>query len=93
MAAHDVAARAEVCGLAVPLQWHNYVISAYLRRNVPIYEVPEAVLAGKAALPADIPRAANAMLLTGRETASPLRAADATDFRSSVIKRDVKVPS
>ena len=62
MAAHDVAALPQVCGLAVPLQWHNYVISAYLRRNVPIYEVPEAVLAGKAMLPTEIPLAANAML-------------------------------
>ena len=62
MAAHDVAAMPRVCGLAVPLQWHNYVISAYLRRDVPIYEVPEAVLAGKAPMPAGITLAANAVL-------------------------------
>ena len=62
MAAHDVAAMPQVCGLAVPLQWHNYVISAYVRRPVAIYEVPEAVLEGKAAPPAEIPLAANAML-------------------------------
>ena len=62
MAAHDVAAQPQVCGLAVPLQWHNYVISAYIRRPVAIYEVPEAVLAGNMALPQEIPLAANAML-------------------------------
>jgi len=62
MAAHDVASRPQVCGLAVPLQWHNYVISAYIRRPVAIYEVPEAVLAGNMALPSEIPSAANAML-------------------------------
>lgn len=62
MAAHDLAARPQICGLAVPLQWHNHVISAYIRRPVTIYEVPEAVLAGNMALPAEIPLAANAML-------------------------------
>ncbi len=62
LAAHDVAFRPQICGLAVPLQWHNHVISAYLRRDVPIYEVPEAVLAGKQLLPGAISLAANAML-------------------------------
>ena len=61
-AAHAVARLSQVCGLAVPLQWHNNVISAYLRRDVAIYEIPEAVMQGTSPLPPAIVRAANAML-------------------------------
>jgi hypothetical protein len=62
MAAHAAGQDRRICALAVPLEWHNYVISAYLRRDLPLYAVPEGVLQGRAALPPDIPLAANAML-------------------------------
>lgn len=61
-AAHDIARLPQVCGLAVPLQWHNNVIAAYLRRDVAVYEIPEAWMQGKAALPPPITGAANAIL-------------------------------
>jgi GPI mannosyltransferase 3 len=61
-AAYLAARDPRICALAVPLEWHNYVISAYLRRNLPLYAVPEGVLQGRVAIPPDIRLAANAML-------------------------------
>ncbi len=61
-AGHAAARLPQICGLAVPLQWHNNVIAAYLRRDLQIYEIPEAMLQGKAPLPPAIARAANAVL-------------------------------
>ena len=40
------------------------MIAAYLRRDLTIYEIPEAVMQGKAPLPPEIARAANAILAT-----------------------------
>ncbi len=61
-AAHDVSGQPGICGLSVPLQWRNHVVTAYLRRDIPIYIAPEDVLKGKAAMPGEIARGANAML-------------------------------
>lgn len=63
---HRAGQRAEVCGIAVPNQWRNHTITAFLRRDVPLYVAPDGVLAGTEPLPAPIAAGANALIAGSR---------------------------
>lgn len=59
---HEVSAHPEVCGVAVPEQWRNHTISAFLGRDVPLYVAPNPVFEGREPVPANLASAANAVL-------------------------------
>ena len=59
---HSVAGHPEVCGVAVPEQWRNHTVTAFLGRDIPLYVAPNAVLEGQQALPPALASAANAVL-------------------------------
>ncbi len=63
LAAVDAARRPQVCGIALPNQWRAHLVPALLPRAVPLYVADAAVLDGKAALPAGLTSAANALVL------------------------------
>jgi hypothetical protein len=66
-AAHDVAARPEVCGLSIPEDRTGNVIEALLRRNVPLYVVPLDMTDGISSMPPELARSANATLSSGED--------------------------
>lgn len=55
-------AGAEACGIAIPDQSRAHLVPALLAREVPLYVAPEAVMAGKAALPAGVIASANVLV-------------------------------
>ena len=59
---HSVAGHPEVCGVAVPEQWRNHTVTAFLGRDIPLYVAPNAVLEGQQALPPALASGANALL-------------------------------
>ncbi len=61
-ALHSAASHPEVCGIAVPEQWRNHTVTAFLGRDIPLYVAPNAVLDGTQAVPAGLSSAANALL-------------------------------
>lgn len=52
-----------ICGVIVPEQWQRHAVSAFARRDLPIYLAPAPVLNRGAALPPDLALAANALIL------------------------------
>lgn len=65
MAAHEVAARPQICGLAVPEDEIDHVAKFLLRRNVPIYMIPAEMADGLSSMPPELAGAANAALAEG----------------------------
>jgi hypothetical protein len=57
------ARRGDTCGIAVADQWRAHLVPALLPQPLPLYVVPHAVMAQGTALPADLARAADALVL------------------------------
>jgi hypothetical protein len=73
--AHEMFAAGQdpgICGVIVPEQWQRHAVSAFARRELPIYLAPRGVLDATAPLPSKLAEAANAMIADG-----PLVGADA----------------
>jgi len=71
LAANQVAKQPAICGLAVPEDWRNHVVAAYLGRNVPLYVMPVELLGGLSPLPDELARGANAVLEEGDLLSNP----------------------
>ncbi len=71
MAAHAVSSDSRICGLAVPEDWHNHVVTAFLGRNVPLYVMPVELLGGLSPLPDELAGSANAVLNDGDLLSNP----------------------
>lgn len=71
MAAHEATSDPKICGLAVPEDWHNHVVTALLGRNVPLYVMPAELLGGLSPLPDELARGANAVLNDGDLLSNP----------------------
>lgn len=65
MAAFDSAAHPEVCGISVSEDKSGHLVDALLRRNLPIYIIPQEMADGLASLPPEITAAANATIADG----------------------------
>ena len=64
-AAFDSSKRPEVCGISVPDEGSGHVVEALLRRNLPIYVIPQEMADGLSSLPPEITAAANATIADG----------------------------
>lgn len=67
----DVAKHPEICGLAIPEQRDNFIITAFLGRNVPLYVMPVDLLGGLSPLPDGLAAAANAAINDGELLSNP----------------------
>ena len=65
MAAFDSAAHPEVCGISVSEDKTGYLVDALLRRDIPIYVIPQELADGLSSLPPEIVAAANATIADG----------------------------
>jgi GPI mannosyltransferase 3 len=70
-ATHELASRPGICGLAVPEEWHNHVITAFTGRNVPLYVMPVELLGGLSPLPEELAASANAAINDGELLSNP----------------------
>lgn len=65
MAAYDTAGKPQVCGISVSEDHSGHLIDALLRRDLPIYVIPQEMADGLSSLPPEVAAAANATIADG----------------------------
>lgn len=65
MAAFDSSKRPDICGISVSEDQSGHLIKALLRRDLPIYVIPQEMADGLSSLPPEIAEAANATITNG----------------------------
>lgn len=65
MAAYDTASRPDICGISVSEDHSGHLVDALLRRNLPIYVIPQEMADGLSSLPPEVVAAANATIADG----------------------------
>jgi hypothetical protein len=65
MAAYDTAGRPDICGISVSEDHSGHLIDALLRRDLPIYVIPQEMADGLSSIPPEIDAAANATIADG----------------------------
>lgn len=81
----------EACGLIVPEQWRNHTVTAFARRNIPLYVAPNGLAEGRQGLDPQLVQAANALLadrrLAGAEAYRELECRQRGEVRACLFIR------